>query len=172
MNTHCRSTTTSTVPLLPKWLNPVSALLGGFDLLNAKVLWIPLVALGLMIPSVASAKWVRMPVADPSTVQYLEDASVTRTGNIVRLTYLNDIAEPRHVITRRRNYWYQSQTFTADFDCSSHKYLIVSLTLHNGPMGSGAVRNGEGAYDWTDLSVGYPMWRTIFDYACPLLHKK
>jgi len=114
----------------------------------------------------AHAKLVQMPPSDGSASQFVEDSKVSRTNNIVTLKFINELSAPYHVSTKRRNYSYASQTFTASFDCMASTYRIEDVLLHSGSMGAGQVYPGQGVYKWRDLSDGYPMWRTIWTWAC------
>lgn len=113
----------------------------------------------------AQAKLLQMPASDGSARQFVDDSQVSRSGDVVTLTFIQELSSPRHVNTKRRSYSYASQTFIADFDCKASTYKIEESRLHSGSMGAGQVYSGEGVYNWRDLSDGYPMWRAIWTWA-------
>ena len=73
----------------------------------------------LIITEQASAQWTLLPKSNQNAHQYIGKKPIVRTGQIARMIWLNDLAEPQSIRIHRQLVHYLSQIFEAEYDCAS-----------------------------------------------------
>ena len=118
-----------------------------------------LAALALsMLVSLVHAEWSKLPPSADGTVQYVDTSSIERSGAMVRMTWLNDLPNPRYVRVRKSSKTWSSQIFQAEYNCAKQEYRIVRLTLFSGQMAEGESFPSSTTGQWRAIPGGKGMW--------------
>ena len=126
-----------------------------------------------LAPLAALAEWIQVPWQGDRSIYgesrvFVDQASIRRSGNIAKLTWLQDMGESNFTKLKGRvGVRYLSKTMYAEYDCSNGRYQLSAMTLHSGSEGSGQVfENNTVRPEWRELKNAYPVWRATADVAC------
>ncbi len=121
-------------------------------------------ALALTILSCNSAaEWVMVSDSD-EYIAYADPATISREGNLARMSDLVDLKAPRSSPYGNQH---ASSTAHSEFDCEEPRIRTIAFFLHSGQMGSGdlvetaAVSNG-----WLTVAPG-TLLDVLWQFACP-----
>jgi hypothetical protein len=86
-----------------------------------------------LVATVASAEWVLLGQSSRGDKIYVDPATKSRNGNIVRMWSLSDYAKPQVSDTKP----YSSDRGYFQFDCAERTSQLLRLTSFTGPMLTG-----------------------------------
>ncbi len=109
----------------------------------------------------ASAGWVLIGTLNGNSF-YADPLTITRTGNIVRMYGMDDLAKPS-VITGKASY---SAGYNTQYDCAGKTIQILQIALFSGQMLTGEVLlSGTQNSDKVNVVSG-TMHEAMLNFAC------
>ncbi len=113
-------------------------------------------------PCPAAAAWII--ISDHiEYVAYVDDATVSRDGNVARMSDLIDLKAPR---LSPYGVAHLSSLAQSEFDCHAPRVRTVAFALHAGPMGDGeVVEEFTHSSDWMPVFDG-TLLHTLRKFAC------
>ena len=110
----------------------------------------------------ATAEWVMVDDHD-DYVAYADPATISRQGNLVRMSDLIDLKSPRPSPHGKQH---ASSTAQSEFDCQNSQIRTIAFSLHSGQMGNGdLVETAAASRNWLPIAAG-TLLNILWQFAC------
>jgi hypothetical protein len=110
----------------------------------------------------AAAEWVMVNDND-EYVAYADPATLSREGNLVRMSDLIDLKSPRPSPYGNPH---ASSTAHSEFDCENSRLRTIAFYLHSGQMGDGELVETAAVSDrWLAVAPG-TLLDALWQFAC------
>ncbi len=110
----------------------------------------------------AAADWV-MVYENDEYIAYADPATVSREGNLVRMSDLIDLKSPQSSPYGKQH---ASSTAQSEFDCHNSRVRTIAFSLHSGQMGDGGlVETVAESNRWLSVAPG-TLLNVLWQLAC------
>lgn len=115
-----------------------------------------------LVSSSAMADWVEV-AGNEATAAYADPATIRRVGDMVKMRHLLDYMKARGIEGIEP---YRSITMQDEYDCGQARTRTLSISIHSGNMGEGAVLGTSSEPGkWRPVAPG-TLVETLREFAC------